>query len=203
MVSKTGKRQVQSKWIVLRNLQKHPKSQLKVETSVKMLDKLDQIWLKLISLRWSKMLLKRSWIKYGINVNAKNVRSDAVQSSSKTNNCLVDNDDQNDLFSSRATHFFPNNDNKSPNRSREYNWPNPAALAKQNKTGLKHDNCLMATEIGLPRNGNKDDRNTATENLRTHDVTKIPEFLTGNPLQDTTNDVLNFDTDHTRTPKQR
>ena len=36
----------------------------------------------------------------------------------------------------------------------------------------------MATEMGLPRNGNKDDRNTANENSRTPRH-KIPEFLTG------------------------
>ena len=64
------------------------------------------------------------------------------------------------------------------NRSREHNYPDPAALAKQTKPGLDQVNCHMATEMGLPRNGNKDDKNTANKNLRTPRH-RIPELLTG------------------------
>ena len=48
----------------------------------------------------------------------------------------------------------------------------------------------MATEMALPRNGNKDVRNTATEIIQTPRH-PIPEFLTGNPLNDQTNEILN------------
>ena len=98
-----------------------------------------------------KSAVEKELIKYGINVNANNVRDDVVQSSSRTNNQLIDNNEQSDVNSSRATHFIVNDGNIDHNRSREHNCPNLAALAKQNKTRLEQDNCHMATEMGLPR----------------------------------------------------
>ena len=88
-----------------------------------------------------KTAVEKELVKCGININANNVRSDTIQSSSKTNNLLVDNGDQNDVNTSRATHFFVNNGNIGRNRSREHNCPNPAALAKQTKTWLELDKC--------------------------------------------------------------
>ena len=71
-------------------------------------------------------------IKFGIERNTNNVIRDAVQSSPKANNLSTDNDVQNGVNSCRATHFIVNNGNIDHNRSREhnYNYPDPAALAK-------------------------------------------------------------------------
>ena len=114
-----------------------------------------------------KSAVEKELIKYGINVNANNVRDDVVQSSSRTNNPLIDNNEQSDVNSSRATHFIVNDGNIDYNRSREHNYPDPAALAKQTKPGLDTVNCHMATEMGLPRNGNKDDKTTGNRNTWT------------------------------------
>ena len=101
-----------------------------------------------------------------------------VKFSAKTHNLSVENKRIDVMENRRVTHFIVSDGNIGLNRSREHNCPNLAALAKQNKTRLEQDNCHMATEMGLPRNGNKDDRNTANENLRTPRH-KIPELLTG------------------------
>ena len=55
---------------------------------------------------------------------------------SRTNNPLIDNNEQCDVNSSRATHFIVNNGNIDHNRSREHKYPDPAALAKQTQPGL-------------------------------------------------------------------
>ena len=117
-------------------------------------------------------------IEFGIERNVNNVRGDAVPLSPKTNILSTGDDVVNSVNICRATHFLVNNGNIDHKRSREHNYPDPAALAKQTKTGLDQVNCHMATEMGLPRNGNIDDRNTVNENLWTPRH-KIPELLTG------------------------
>ena len=87
------------------------------------------------------LVVEGELIKFGIERNANNVRGDAVQSSPKTNILLTENDVKNGVNSSRATHFFVNNGNIDHNRLREHNYPDPAALAKQIKTGLDQVNC--------------------------------------------------------------
>ena len=101
-----------------------------------------------------------------------------VKFSAKTHNLSVESKRIDVMENRRVTHFIVSDGNIGLNRSREHNCPNLAALAKQNKTRLEQDNCHMATEMGLPRNGNKDDRNTANENLRTPRH-RIPELLAG------------------------
>ena len=101
-----------------------------------------------------------------------------VKFSAKIHNLSVESKRIDVMENRRVTHFIVSDGNIGLNRSREHNCPNLAALAKQNKTRLEQDNCHMATEMGLPRNGNKDDKNTANENLRTprHNILDI---LTG------------------------
>ena len=83
-----------------------------------------------------KNAVERELLKYGIDRNQNNARTEVVQSCSKTNNQLIDDNGQSDVNSSRATHFIVNNGNIDHNRSRKHNYPDPAALAKQKQPGL-------------------------------------------------------------------
>ena len=109
---------------------------------------------------------------------SKRTCSNVFKFSARTHNLSVEGKRIDVMENRRVTHFIVSDGNIGLNRSREHNCPNLAALAKQNKTRLEQDNCHMAIEMGLPRNGNKDDRNTANENLQTPRH-KIPERLTG------------------------
>ena len=78
-----------------------------------------------------KNAVERELLKYGIDRNQNNSRSEVVQMSSRVNNQLIDDNGPSDVHSNRATHFIVNNGNNDQNWSREYNCPDPAALAKQ------------------------------------------------------------------------
>ncbi|MEL7079772.1 MAG: hypothetical protein AAGM46_28560, partial [Cyanobacteria bacterium J06582_2] len=107
----------------------------------------------------------------------------------RANNLIASEVVSPNVNSVRNTHFIADNGNNDRLRSREYNGPDLAALAPQIQTGPEHADCHMATEMGLPGNGNKENRNTNTETRVPR--RRIPEFLTGNTLCDTTNDVMN------------
>ena len=133
--------------------------------------------------------MERELLKYGIDRNLNNSRSEVAQSSSRANNPVIDDVGLSNVYSNRVTHFIANNGNNDQNRSRENNCPDPAALAKQTQPGSDPVNCHMATEMGLPTNGNKENKTANTETRMPN--RRIPEFLSGNTLYDTTNDVLN------------
>ena len=85
--------------------------------------------------------VERELVRFGISNNTNNVRDELIQSSSRVNNLLTNDNDQNSENISRATHFVVSNGNVGLNRSSEHNYPNPAALAKQKKTGLDQVTC--------------------------------------------------------------
>ena len=136
-----------------------------------------------------KNAVERELLKYGIDRNLNNSRIEVAQSSSRANNPVIDDVGPSNVYSNRATHFIVSDGNNDRNRSRENNCPDPAALAKQTQPGPDPANCHMATEMGLPRNGNKENKTTSAETRMPN--RRIPEFLSGNTLYDTTNDVLN------------
>ena len=121
--------------------------------------------------------------------NLNNSRNEVLNSSFRANNLITGDVGPPNVHSVRNTHFIANNGNNDRLRSREHVGTDPAALAPQTQTGPDHADCHMATEMGLPGNGNKENRNTNTETRVPR--RRIPEFLTGNTLCDTTNDVMN------------
>ena len=80
-----------------------------------------------------KNAVERELLKYGIDRNLNNSRTEVVQSSSRVNNLVIDDIGPSNVHSNRATHFIVNNGNNDQNRSRENNCPDPAALAKQRR----------------------------------------------------------------------
>ena len=136
-----------------------------------------------------KNAVERELLKYGIDRNQNNSRTEVLNSSFRVNNLMTDGVGLPNVHSVRNTHFIANNGNNDRLRSRENNGPDPAALAPQTQTGSDQVDCHMATEMGLPGNGNKENRNANTETRVPR--RRIPEFLTGNTLYDTTNDVMN------------
>ena len=119
-----------------------------------------------------------------------------IQSSSKTNN--GDNVNNNRY---RVTREVAGNSKTDLNKSVRNDCPDSSVLARHNPFGSEPDNRHMATEMGLPRNGNSDARNTVHENRRTR---KVPEFLTGDSLYNMTNDVMNSTMiEHTRQNRER
>ena len=133
--------------------------------------------------------VERELARFGINTNVNSAIAESTQSYSRVNNQSESNIRNNVDEVGRATHIIANHGNHDPTGSREHSCPRSTVLAKQTKIGPEKDNCHMATEMGLPRNGNKENY-AVNENVRTP-RNRIPEFLTGNPLHDTTNDVLN------------
>ena len=119
-----------------------------------------------------------------------------IQSSSKTN--IGDNVNNNRY---RVTREVAGNSKTDLNKSVRNDCPDSSVLARHNPIGPETDNRHMATEMGLPRNGNPDARNTVHENRRTR---KVPEFLTGDSLYNMTNDVMNSTMiEHTRQNRER
>ena len=85
--------------------------------------------------------VERELIKFGNDRNQNNARTEVAQSGSKINNLLIDNNEQPDFNGSHAPHFIVNNGNNDRNGSREHNYADPAAQARQAKTGLDTVNC--------------------------------------------------------------
>ena len=88
-----------------------------------------------------KNAVERELLKYGIDRNSNNLRTEVAQSSSRVNNQMIDDDGQSNVYSNRVTHFIANNGNNDQNWSREHNCPDPAALAKQTQPGPDTVNC--------------------------------------------------------------
>ena len=85
--------------------------------------------------------VEKEILKYGIDRNQNNSRSEVVQMSSSANNQLNDYNGPSSVHSNRAAHFIFNNGNNGKNWSREYNCPDPAALATQIYPGPDMANC--------------------------------------------------------------
>ena len=108
-----------------------------VETSAEMLGQIGSTLVEFDIKSMIKNAVEKELVKYGININANSVRSNAVQSSSKTNNFLIDNDNRNGVDTSRARYFIVNNSNIGLNRSREYNCPNSGCLSKADQNWVR------------------------------------------------------------------
>ena len=91
-----------------------------------------------------------------------------IQSSSKTN--IGDNVNNNRY---RVTREVAGNSKTDLNKSVRNDCPDPSVLARHNPFGPETDNRHMATEMGLPRNGNSDTRNTV---MRTDEHEKYQNF---------------------------
>ena len=147
-----------------------------------------------------KNAVERELLKYGIDRNLNNSRIEVAQSSSRANNPVIDDVGPSNVYSNRVTHFIANNGNNDQNRSRENNCPDPAALAKQTQPGPDPANCHMATEMGLPTNGNKENKTANAETRMPN--RRIPEFLSGNTCM-TLQMMFELHHDHSRPTKQR
>ena len=53
-----------------------------------------------------KNAVERELLKYGIDRNQNNLRTEVAQSSSRVNNQMIDDDGQSNVYSNRATHFI-------------------------------------------------------------------------------------------------
>ena len=134
--------------------------------------------------------------KYGVVGLTNKTNDGLIQSSSKTND--VENVNVNMC---RGTHEVAGNSKTDLNKSVRNDCPDSSVLARHNPIGSEPDNRHMATEMGLPRNGNPNVRNTVHENRQTR---KVPEFLTGNSIYNITNDVMNSTMiEHTRPNRER
>ena len=110
-----------------------------------------------------KNAVERELLRYGIDRNQNNSRTEVLNSSFRANNLITSDVGPPNINSVRNTHFIANNGNNDRLRSREHNGSDPAALAPQTQTGPDYADCHMATEMGLPRNGNKENRSANTE----------------------------------------
>ena len=89
---------------------------------------------------------------------------------------------------SYATHEAAGNSRTDLNRSVRDDCPDSSVLARRIQIEPGTDNRHMATEMGLPQNGNP---NTQSATQDRKQPRRVPEFLTGNSLHDMTNDVMN------------
>ena len=87
--------------------------------------------------------------KYGV-VSIANRHNDGLTQSSSKTNCI---DDEN-VNRCRTTHEVAGNSKTDLNRSVRDGCPDSSVLAKHNQIESELDNRHMATEMGLPQNGN-------------------------------------------------
>ena len=134
--------------------------------------------------------------KLGVVSNVNRQDDVMVQSSSKTN----PSNDEN-AIRCRTTHEAAGNSRTDLNRSVRDGCPDSSVLARHNQIEPGADNRHMATEMGLPQNGNPNAQ-SATQDRR--QSRKVPEFLTGNSLHNMTNDVMNSTMiEHSRVNRDR
>ena len=101
-----------------------------------------------------KKAVERELLKHGIERNQNNLRAEVALSNSRVINQLIDDNGPSDVYSNRATHFIVNNGNNDQNWSREHNYPDPAALAKQTQPGPDTVNCHTIKFLGENCNDN-------------------------------------------------
>ena len=165
----------------------------------------DQTTVTLSSVELENMIknaVERELLRHGVDRNLNNSRSEAVQANIRTNNPIIGDVGPSNNFSNRDTHFIASHGNNDRLRSREHIGTDPAALAPQTRTGPDYADCHMATEMGLPGNGNKENRNMRTLK-RGYLIAESQNFLTGNTLCDTYQRRVKLNNDDTRQAKQR
>ena len=88
-----------------------------------------------------KNAVERELLRHGVDRNLNNSRNEVLNSSFRANNLITGDVGPPNVHSVRNTHFIANNGNNDRLRSREYNGPDPAALAPQTQTGPDHADC--------------------------------------------------------------